>query len=85
MAGANSLLVFPLGSQNLQSAPLSMRHAKQHLGSPRTSDDWKRNVKDFENIWNLPHYSGAIDGKHVSIKSPLNSGLLYYNYKGYLA
>ena len=26
MAVANSLLVFPLGSQNLQSSPLSMRH-----------------------------------------------------------
>ena len=50
-----------------------------------TSDDWKRITKDFENIWNLPHCIGAIDGKHVSIKSQLNSGSLYYNYKGFFS
>ena len=41
--------------------------------------------KDFQEIWNLLHYIGAIDGKHVAIKSPLNSGSSYFNYKGILA
>ena len=57
--------------------------SEQYVRTPRTSDDWKRIAKDFENIWNLPHRIGAIDGKHVSIKSPLNSGSLYYNYRGF--
>ena len=59
--------------------------SEQYVRPPRTCDDWKRIAKDFENIWNLPHCIGAIDGKHVSIKSPLNSGLLYYNYKGFFS
>ena len=57
--------------------------SEQYVQPPRTSDDWKRIAKDFENIWNLPHRIGAIDGKHVSIKSPLNSGSLSYNYRGF--
>ena len=59
--------------------------SEQYVWSPRTSDDWKRITKDFENIWNLPHCIGAIDGKHVSIKSQLKSGSLYYNYKGFFS
>ena len=57
--------------------------SEQYVRPPRTSDDWKRIAKDFENIWNLPHRIGAIDGKHVSIKSPLNSGSLSYHYRGF--
>ena len=59
--------------------------SEQYVRPPRTSDDWKRIAKDFENIWNLPHCIGATDGKHVSIKSPLNSGSLYCNYKGFFS
>ena len=57
--------------------------SQQYVRPPRTSDDWKRIAKDIENIWNLPHCIGAIDGKHFSIRSPLNSGSLYNNYKGF--
>ena len=56
---------------------------EQYVGPPRTTDDWKNIAKDFYEIWNLPHCIGAIDGKHVRIKAPINSGFLYYNYKGF--
>ena len=41
--------------------------------------------EDFKEIWNLSHCIGAIDGKHIAMKSPLNSGSLFYNYKGYFS
>ena len=32
--------------------------------TPTTSQDWE-NVKDFDEIWNMPHCLGAVDGKHI--------------------
>ena len=58
---------------------------EKYLRPPKTSEDWKRIAKDFFDIWNLPHCIGAIDGKHIRIKAPINSGSLFYNYKGYFS
>jgi hypothetical protein len=39
----------------------------------------------FESIWNLPHCICALEGKHIAMKCPKNTGSLYYNYKGFLS
>lgn len=38
-------------------------------------------AQDFYLLWDLPHCIGAIDGRHVRISRPDNSGSLYFNYK----
>ena len=37
--------------------------------------------QQFENKWNFPHVIGAMDGKHVALQSPFNSGNDFDNYK----
>ncbi|XP_036139143.1 protein ANTAGONIST OF LIKE HETEROCHROMATIN PROTEIN 1-like [Monomorium pharaonis] len=54
---------------------------KQVLPSSLTKEDWLNIEHDFEELWNFKHCVGAIDGKHILIQCPNNSGLSYFNYK----
>ncbi|RZF43630.1 hypothetical protein LSTR_LSTR009227 [Laodelphax striatellus] len=54
--------------------------AARELPEP-TEEMWKRNAEQFGSTWQFPNCLSAIDGKHVEIQAPQNSGSLYYNYK----
>lgn len=41
-----------------------------------------RVAEGFSNKWNFPNCIGAVDGKHILIRPPPDSGSFYYNYKG---
>lgn len=49
---------------------------------PSSEEEWRSIANDFEELWQFKNCIGAIDGKHVQIAKPANSGSYYYNYKG---
>ena len=48
-----------------------------------TEDKWKEIEVGFRNKWQFPNCIGAIDGKHIWVRKPFNSGSLFWCYKGY--
>lgn len=54
------------------------------LPSP-TEDKWRIISDGFNSKWNFPHCVGAIDGKHVRMQCPDNSGSECFNYKRYFS
>ncbi|XP_063775895.1 uncharacterized protein LOC134911792 [Pseudophryne corroboree] len=57
----------------------------QYLKLPASTSEWQAMTEEFATTWQFPNCGGAIDGKHVRINPPANSGSLYYNYKGYFS
>lgn len=50
-----------------------------------TKDSCVTVAEKFELKCNFPNVIGAIDGKHVRIKAPANSGSNFYNYKKFFS
>ncbi|XP_067128130.1 uncharacterized protein [Centruroides vittatus] len=49
---------------------------------PTSKEHWMAISKQFQDRWNVTHCLGAIDGKHIVMRKPINSGSHYHNYKG---
>ena len=56
-----------------------------YLKSPQSTDEWQNIASSFEEQWNFPHVIGALDGKHIRIECPKQTGSLYHNYKGFFS
>uniref|UniRef100_A0A182N400 DDE Tnp4 domain-containing protein n=1 Tax=Anopheles dirus TaxID=7168 RepID=A0A182N400_9DIPT len=54
---------------------------QDYLKLPSTKQEWLKISRKFQEKWNFPHAIGAIDGKHVHIRAPRQSGSEYFNYK----
>lgn len=39
----------------------------KYLCSP-TKENFMNIANDFENMWNMPHCTGALDGKHIVVQ-----------------
>ncbi|KAJ8684802.1 hypothetical protein QAD02_020595 [Eretmocerus hayati] len=50
-----------------------------------TGEKWRYIIADYLLRWNIPNCAGAIDGKHICIECPDNSGTEYYNFKAYFS
>lgn len=49
---------------------------------PKSEEEWQKIANDFGEKWQFCNCCGTIDGKHINIVKPSNSGPYYYNYKG---
>ncbi|XP_045121644.1 uncharacterized protein LOC123510495 [Portunus trituberculatus] len=54
----------------------------KYMQFPNSEEKWKEIATLFEERWHFPHCIGAMDGKHIEIIPPHNSGSYYHNYKG---
>ncbi|XP_061610234.1 uncharacterized protein LOC133468394 [Phyllopteryx taeniolatus] len=57
-------------------------HLKEEFLPVPKAADWREIARGFRERWDFPNCLGALDGKHVVIQAPANSGSLFYNYKG---
>lgn len=55
------------------------------LQVPDSEEEWMQIAHDFENKWDFPHAVGALDGKHVVLQAPINSGTEFFNYKQFFS
>ena len=56
-----------------------------YLPFPKTEDEWLKISDDIYKYWQFPNSIGAVDGKHIAVFCPPDSGSLFYNYKSFFS
>ena len=52
---------------------------------PSTDNDWLKIAEKFQTQWNYPCCIGALDGKHIAIQQPADTGSEFFNYKHFFS
>lgn len=52
---------------------------------PMTKEEWQLIAHDFNHQWNYPFCLGSMDGKHIMLLAPINTGSEFINYKGFFS
>lgn len=81
---------YRVGLSTVHSIVRDSTHAMWEVLQPMvmmapTEETWLKIATGFYNRWNFPLCIGAIDGKHIRIKKPWNSGSKYFNYKAFFS
>ncbi|XP_041373464.1 uncharacterized protein LOC121386580 [Gigantopelta aegis] len=66
-------------------ASIVEEYGPEVFSTPSAPDSWRVVAHRFGSRWNFHHACGALDGKHIAMKCPKDSGSLYYNYKGFFS
>ncbi|XP_017471899.1 PREDICTED: uncharacterized protein LOC108363140 [Rhagoletis zephyria] len=53
--------------------------------SEPNEEDYKQIAQDYWELWNMPNCVGSIDGKHIAIQCPPNSGSQFFCYKKFFS
>ncbi|KAM0730299.1 Protein ALP1-like [Formica fusca] len=69
-------------SQIIRETCIAIWDSMQQEFFTPSQENWLQVHNEFALRWNFPHCVGALDGKHVVITAPANSGSSFYNYKG---
>lgn len=57
------------------------KHLKPIVLAEPLQQEWKQIATQFKKVCQFDHCCGAIDGKHVLVQCPPNSGSSFFNYK----
>lgn len=69
--------------------PLVLQSLKNNLQDkylpPASKINWAEKAEEFWERWKFPNCVAGMDGKHVRLISPDNSGSIFHNFKGFFS
>ena len=56
-----------------------------YVSPPQSKEEWLEISSKFEELWDMSHVIGCLDGKHIRIECPNLSGTVFHNYKAFFS
>ncbi|XP_050320922.1 uncharacterized protein LOC126753463 isoform X2 [Bactrocera neohumeralis] len=70
-----------IGKIVIETCKAIIKVLKDSIKLPKTPEQWMAVADQFYEKSMFPNCLGALDGKHINISRPSNSGSFYFNYK----